>query len=63
AHALGAAAYAIRAAAAAAPSAGSEAARLRERDWQREQVPAALRDLVLDDQRLRSDICWHVFDD
>ncbi|MBB2924441.1 putative immunity protein [Cellulomonas cellasea] len=63
AHALGAAAYAIRAAAAAAPPAGSEAARLRERDWQREQVPAALRDLVVDDQRLRSAICWHVFDD
>jgi hypothetical protein len=36
---------------------------VRERDWQRERVPAGLRDLVLDDQRRRSAICWHVFDD
>ncbi|MGH3587927.1 MAG: hypothetical protein ACRDQ0_16580 [Pseudonocardia sp.] len=39
------------------------AARLRERDRQREQVPAELLDLVLEDQRHRSAICWHVFDD
>lgn len=63
AHALGAAAYAIRAVAAAAPRDGGEAARLGERDWQREQVPSGLRELVLDDQRRRSAICWHVFDD
>jgi len=63
AHDLGAAAYAIRAASAAAPEAEREAARLRERDWQREQVPAELRDPVLDDQRARSAICWDVFDD
>ncbi|HEY9309189.1 MAG TPA: hypothetical protein VIP82_15405 [Microbacterium sp.] len=42
---------------------GAEAARLRERDWQRAQLPDAIRDLVLDDQRLRSPICWNVFDD
>ncbi|WP_258724835.1 putative immunity protein [Cellulomonas sp. NS3] len=63
AHALGAAAYAIRAVTAAAPPDGGEAARLRERDWQRDQVPAGLLALVLDDQRRRSDLCWHVFDD
>ncbi|MGF0115363.1 putative immunity protein [Promicromonospora sp. Marseille-Q5078] len=63
AHDLGAAAYAIRAASAAAPEAGREAARLRERDWQRERVPAELLDLVLEDQRHRSAICWDVFDD
>lgn len=63
AHALGAAAYAIRAATAAAPPDAREAARLAERDWQREQVPVGLRELVLDDQRRRSDLCWHVFDD
>ncbi|WP_125777318.1 putative immunity protein [Antribacter gilvus] len=65
AHALGAAAYAIRAVAAAAASAGddAEAARLAERDWQRERIPAGLRELVLDDQRRRSAICWNVFDD
>ena len=55
AHDLGAAAYAIRAAGATA--------RLTERDWQREQLPAAVRELVLDDQRRRSAICWHAFDD
>lgn len=55
AHDLGAAAYAIRAV--------GPAARLSERDWQREQLPAAVRELVLDDQRLRSAICWHAFDD
>lgn len=63
AHDLGAAAYAIRAAQAAAPADRAEAERLRERDWQREQLSEAVRELVLDDQRLRDDICWHVFRD
>lgn len=63
AHDLGAAAYAIRAAEAAAPTAGAESARLAERDWQRDRLPAAVRDLVLDDQRLRNDICWGAFAD
>jgi len=62
AHQLGAAAYAIRAVRAAAPAGESEAAGRRECQWQREQLPAAIRDLVLDDQRLRNDICWSVFD-
>ncbi|MFD7027779.1 putative immunity protein [Streptomyces sp. NPDC059917] len=62
AHELGAAAYAIKAVRASVPeAAGAEAAR-RECRWQREQLPAAIRDLVLDDQRLRNDICWSVFD-
>jgi hypothetical protein len=55
AHDLGAAAYAIRAVGAGA--------RVSERDWQRARLPAAVRELVLDDQRRRSAICWHVFDD
>ena len=68
AHDLGAAAYGIRAATAAAAVAAaatgeSESARLAERDWQRERIPAELRALVLDDQRLRSPICWNVFED
>lgn len=63
AHDLGAAAYAIRAVCASVPPAGVEAARLGEREWQRERIPADLRDLVLDDQQRRSEICWHVFDD
>jgi hypothetical protein len=62
AHELGAAAYAIKAARAAAPEGeGGKAARL-ECLWQRDQLPKAIRDLVLDDQRLRNDICWSVFD-
>lgn len=30
--------------------------------WQREQLPAEIRELVIDDERLRNDICWHAFD-
>ncbi|MCB8934817.1 MAG: hypothetical protein H6663_05065 [Candidatus Promineofilum sp.] len=62
AHELGAAAYAIKAARAAAPPGEAKAAGRRECRWQRERLPAAIRDLVLDDQRLRNDICWSVFD-
>ena len=61
AHELGAAAYAIKAARAAA-SKGEEDAGRSECQWQREQLPEAIRALVLDDQRLRNDICWSVFD-
>lgn len=62
AHELGAAAYAIKAVQAAAPPGeGAEAGR-RECRWQREQLPDAIRALVLEDQRLRNDICWSVFD-
>lgn len=63
AHELGAAAYAIRAVSAGAPPVEAERARVEERDWQREQAPVDIRALVLDDQRRRSAICWHVFDD
>ena len=62
AHELGAAAYAIKAARAAAPTGQGEAAGRRECRWQREQLPVAIRELVLDDQRLRNGICWSVFD-
>src|SRR5438128_11455455 len=61
AHDLGAAAYAIKAARAAAPEGKRESAGRLECRWQREQLPEAIRDLVLDDQRLRNDICWSVF--
>ncbi|HYH89183.1 MAG TPA: hypothetical protein VEX67_08115 [Solirubrobacteraceae bacterium] len=63
AHELGAAAYAIKAARAAAPEGKGEAAGRLECRWQREQLPASIRELVLDDQRLRNEICWSVFDD
>jgi hypothetical protein len=62
AHELGAAAYAIKAARAAAPEGEGAAAGRRECQWQRDQLPEAIRALVLDDQRLRNDICWSVFD-
>jgi hypothetical protein len=60
AHELGAAAYAIKAARAAGGE-GESAGRLECR-WQRERLPFAIRDLVLEDQRLRNEICWSVFD-
>ncbi|MBF6595511.1 MAG: hypothetical protein IVW51_13855 [Thermaceae bacterium] len=62
AHELGAAAYAIKAARAAAPEGEGESAGRLECLWQREQLPEAIRALVLDDQRLRNNICWSVFD-
>ena len=61
-HDLGAAAYAIKAAQATAPPAESEEARRRECRWQRGRLPPQLRDLVIDDQRRRNEICWAVFD-
>ncbi len=63
AHDLGAAAYAIKAARAAAPQAERQEAARRERQWQRAQLPDAIRELVLDDQKLRNAICWFVFED
>lgn len=63
AHDLGAAAYAIKAARATAPDGHGERAGRIECRWQREQLPEAIRELVLDDQRLRNAICWSVFDD
>jgi thymidine phosphorylase len=62
AHELGAAAYAIKAARSAASEGESDAAGRMECRWQRDQLPEAIRELVLDDQRLRNDICWSVFD-
>ena len=62
AHELGAAAYAIKAVRAAAPAGQAEEAGRVECVWQRAQLPTAIRNLVLDDQKLRSAICWFVFD-
>jgi hypothetical protein len=63
-HELGAAAYAIKAAraAAAASEADGEFAGRLECRWQHDQLPEAIRELVLDDQRLRNNICWSVFE-
>ncbi|MDO8963630.1 MAG: hypothetical protein Q7W30_03965 [Coriobacteriia bacterium] len=62
AHELGAAAYAIKAARAAASAGECEEAGRAECRWQREQLPEEIRELVLDDQRLRNAICWSAFD-
>jgi hypothetical protein len=62
AHELGAAAYAIKAARAAAPPGENENAGRHECRWQRRRLPDAIRELVLDDQRSRNEICWSVFD-
>ena len=58
AHELGAAAYAIKAVQAAH---GVEAGR-QECRWQRDRLPDAVRQLVLEDQRARNAICWSVFE-
>lgn len=60
-HDLGAAAYAIKAAQDADPG-NTEAGRM-EREWQHQQLPGQVRELVLDDQVRRNDICWAVFAD
>ena len=62
AHELGAAAYAIKAAREAVLDDQAEAAGRLECAWQRAQLPSEIRDLVLDDQKLRNEICWFVFD-
>ncbi len=61
AHELGAAAYAIKAAQSAAPEGQGENKRQLECCWQRDQLPNNIRELVLDDQRLRNDLCWSLF--
>ena len=62
AHELGAAAYAIRAARAAVVESERDTAGRLECQWQREQLPREIRALVLDDEKLRNEICWFVFD-
>lgn len=61
AHELGAAAYAIRAAKEAAPREAQESARYQEYRWQVDRLPEEIRELVLDDERLRNEICWFTF--
>jgi hypothetical protein len=61
-HELGAAAYGIRAARAAAPEPDRQEAGRKECRWQRAQLPSQVRDLVLDDERLRNQKCWSLFE-
>ena len=62
AHELEAAAYAIKAARAATTQGEAESAGRVECAWQRDQLPEPIRELVLDDERLRNELCWSVFD-
>lgn len=62
AHELGAAAYAVRAARASAPESRREQAGRLECQWQRHLLPDTIQELVLEDQRLRNEACWSVFD-
>ncbi|WP_439028912.1 putative immunity protein [Gordonia terrae] len=62
-HDLGAAAYAIKAVRAATGDSNSRDAGRRECRWQRDELPPEIRDLVLEDQQLRNELCWSVFDD
>jgi len=61
AHELGAAAYAIKAVHEIAPDSRIEEYGRIECEWQRVQLPIEIRDLVLDDQKMRNEICWFVF--
>lgn len=60
-HELGAAAYAIRAARLAVAESEAAAAGERERRWQCERLPEAIRELVLSDMERRSKKLWSVF--
>ena len=61
-HDLGAAAYAIKAVCAAAAGDDALNAGRLECRWQRRQLPDTIRELVLEDQQARNDLCWQVFE-
>ena len=61
-HELGGAAYAIRAVRAAAAADARDKAGRAECEWQRSHLPDAIRELVLDDQRLRNKKLGSLFD-
>ena len=60
-HELGAAAYAIRAVRAASPADKRDEAGQIECQWQRDQLPEAIRALVISDQNLRNHKFWSLF--
>lgn len=60
-HGLGAAMYAIKAVQRAAPPEEATVAGERECRWQRQQLPDAIRDLVLSDEDLRNERLGRVF--
>ena len=60
-HELGAAAYAIRAVRCGLSGDAREAAGRRECRWQLDQLPDAVRNLVLSDQEARNHKFWSLF--
>jgi hypothetical protein len=60
-HELGAAAYAIRAVRAASPKKRRELDGWTECEWQREQLPEAILELVLADEAERNRKFWNLF--
>jgi hypothetical protein len=60
-HELGAAAYAIKAVRLASSESDAMAVGERECRWQREQLPEAIRELVLSDQVQRNKKLWSIF--
>lgn len=61
AHELGAAAYAIRAVMAASEEDEKRSIGREECEWQKEQLPDEIKELVVDDEKNRNEICWSVF--
>jgi hypothetical protein len=61
-HELGGAAYAIRAVRASAAADVRDDSGRAECAWQRSHLPDAIRELVLDDERLRNKKLWSLFD-
>jgi hypothetical protein len=62
AHELGAAAYAIRAVRAASHKDKRDEAGRLECQWQRAQLPEKIRELVIEDERVRNEECWFLFE-
>ena len=61
AHELGAAAYAIKAVRESVEENEKEEMGRKECQWQRDQLPDGIRELVLEDQQLRNHLCWFAF--
>ena len=60
-HELGAAAYAIRAVIEASEKELIEYNKQRENEWQKGKLPGEIKELVLEDEINRNEICWNVF--
>jgi len=61
-HELGASTYAIKAVRAAADPNDRDDMGREECQWQHAQIPAEIREIVLDDQQLRNRKYWSLFD-